>query len=82
MEEKLEQPTLNGQKEPLQMIIKIQPDGSLSVTFPFLNDLVLALGILENAKIAIIQHSAIQKLKQDTIIKPKFTLGAFGKKRF
>ena len=68
------------EKKPLEVKITITPDGDIKVASPIMHDQVAMLGILEVTKLAVIQYNVAKS--QSKIVKPKFSLGAFGKKRF
>ena len=67
-------------KKPVEIKITITPDGDLKVESPIMKDQVGMLGIIETAKLAVIQYNLNRQVNK--IVKPKFNVGAFGKKRF
>ena len=63
--------------------IKLDDDGGLQVQSNILNDQLFCLGILESAKLAVIQHNTTKVIKnsQSKIIKPGGILN-FARRRF
>ncbi len=63
-------------RHPIEMKITLGEDGNLRVESSQLNDLIVCLGILENAKLAVISHNVEMKLKRaqgQTIVSPTAT---------
>jgi hypothetical protein len=44
--------------KPLELVITLSQEGSIKVQCPMLKDTILMFGLLESAKVAIIQHNA------------------------
>ena len=73
---------LKQEPQPLKLMITLFPDNNFKVEGNAMNDQVVAFGILEQAKLVIIQYNMI-KAQQNKIITPKGGIMDFiRKKRF
>ena len=64
----------------IRLVVELSGDGNLKVECPMLQDQLFMLGLLEQIKLAVIQHNVA--IRQNKIVKPSGGIMNFVRKRF
>ena len=67
------------EQKPLVMTITLSPNNDFKIECPVMNNQLFCLGLLEQAKLCVIQYNAAKAMEKQRIVKPNRIFGAFGK---